>query len=95
VCDWLTLKGGTIVSVPALRLAWTLEAKGCTLTLDGDVLRVRPARVLDATDRELIQRLAPELKHIARYCDEIARALYDQVVERHDAAALTAAVRSR
>jgi hypothetical protein len=90
VCDWLTLRGGTIVSIPALRLAWTLESKGCDLTLDGDMLLVRPARVLDANDRELIRRFASELKHIVRYCDEITRALTDQAVENHDSSSLVA-----
>jgi hypothetical protein len=42
--ETVTLRGGVNVPLPALMLLLRLEDRGCTFTVDGDRLMVRPGR---------------------------------------------------
>ena len=64
----ITLAGGTIVPLAALRLCWALEDRGLNLELDGDDLLVRPRTLLTDTDRAAIRELRPYLKSLIHYC---------------------------
>ena len=63
----VVLRGGVSVLAGALRLAWKLEKAGCTLTVDGDELVVRPARLVSLYDRELLRQWRDDLVTIVRY----------------------------
>jgi hypothetical protein len=66
----VVLRGGVSVTLPALRLAWDLENRGCTLNLDSDEsLLVRPRGLLTDEDRRDIQTWREDLKRIIRYCE--------------------------
>ena len=66
--QFVTLRGGVVVPVEALRLAWRLEAAGFTFSvLDGGAVRVRPASALTEADREAIRAWRPELATIVNY----------------------------
>jgi len=54
--DYVVLRNGPTVPRPALELAWRLEDRGCSLSIDGDSLVVTPRQLLSETDREAIRR---------------------------------------
>lgn len=62
------LKGGLAVPLDALQLAWSLEDRGATFTVDGGDLVVEgPPGFLTDIDRVGIQRWRDHLKAIASY----------------------------
>lgn len=65
----IVLAGGVSVPVPALRLAWDLEERGCRLAVDetGGLL-VGPTRLLSDEDRRAIAEWKPSLVAIVAYC---------------------------
>jgi hypothetical protein len=63
----VTLKGGLVVSVEALRLALTLEDRGFRMEPVGDKLRVDPRENLTADDVTLIRQHRDELLAIVNY----------------------------
>lgn len=67
----VVLKGGHSATLAALRLLWSLEDRGLTLTLDGEDLLVGPRTDLTPGDRDLIREHKPELIYLVRYCDEV------------------------
>jgi hypothetical protein len=68
--ELVTLKGGVAVPLPALRLAWTLEAKGCRFNLaDDGVLLVGPGDLLTPEDREAIAAWKTDLLTIVAYVE--------------------------
>jgi hypothetical protein len=70
--DTVVLKGGTVVSLPALRVLWDLEARGLDIKLasDGRIL-VGPNRELTDTDRDLIRQHKAELIRLVEYCEDL------------------------
>lgn len=67
--EFVTLKGGLIVAVPALRLALDLEDRGCQLAVDdptGEVV-VTPAARLTDEDRAAVHRWRFHLAAIVDY----------------------------
>jgi hypothetical protein len=65
---FVVLKGGLTVSLQALQLAWALEDRGATFTVDGDDLVVDgPRGFLTEDDRVAIRRWRAHLKAIASY----------------------------
>jgi hypothetical protein len=70
--ETIVLKGGTVISLPALRVLWDLEARGLDIRLgtDGRIL-VGPNALLDDTDRDLIRQHKAELIRLVRYCEAI------------------------
>ena len=62
----VTLRGGVVVPLSALRLAWALEDRGRRFAiLDDGALSVRPRSALTDEDREAIRR--QELRAIIAY----------------------------
>jgi hypothetical protein len=65
---FVVLKGGLIVPLEALRLAWALEDRGATFSVDGEDLVVDgPHGFLTDDDRAAIRRWRVHLKAIATY----------------------------
>lgn len=67
LADRITLQGGVVVSLRALRLAWEFEARGCSLVLDNEELRVVPSTSLTALDLDRVQRHHRDLVRLVRY----------------------------
>ena len=64
----VTLKGGLIVALEALQLAWALEDRGASFAVEGEDLVVEcPRGVLTEQDRAAIQRWRSSLKVIVSY----------------------------
>jgi hypothetical protein len=71
--EYVTLRGGVSLPLPALRLAWQLEARGLQLGIDGDALTVGPKALLTPADDRQIRAWRDDLKAIAIYeCPEVA-----------------------
>lgn len=65
---FVVLKGGLIVPLEALRLAWALEDRGATFSVDGEDLVVDgPRGFLTDEDRTAIRQWRWHLKAIASY----------------------------
>ena len=69
--DLVVLRGGYTVPLAVLRLAWSLEGRGCTVTVEGDVLRVGNRAALTDADRDAIRRWKPALLALTRYHDAV------------------------
>jgi len=67
VSETVLLKGGVTVPTGVLRLAWKLEARGCTLTVDGDYLVIKPARQVTEYERALLQQWRDDLIRLVQY----------------------------
>ena len=67
VTEVVTLRGGLQVPIAALRLAWALEERGCTMRLDGDALIVQPRSLLSEADVARIRTHRDALRTIATY----------------------------
>ena len=59
--------GGLTCPVESLRLLWDLEARGFTLTRDGDALVVQPHERLTRLDYEAIRRWKAHLLALIAY----------------------------
>jgi hypothetical protein len=57
--------------LPALQVAWELEARGLTLKRDGASLVVRPASGLTAADRAMLRRHRDALLALVAYCEGV------------------------
>ncbi len=72
--ELVTLKGGLVVSVDALRVLWDLEDRGFDVKL-GDGRRykvlVAPSARLTAEDKAAIHMHRDALAELVRYCDEV------------------------
>ncbi len=72
--ELLTLKGGLVVSVDALRILWDLEDRGFDITL-GDGRRykvlVGPSDRLTVADKAAIHRHRDALADLVRYVEEL------------------------
>lgn len=65
---YVTLRGGLVVPVEALQLAWQLEDRGFRIALAGDdALRVTPGSALTEADVALIRQHKPALLAIIAY----------------------------
>jgi hypothetical protein len=65
---FVVLKGGLTVPLEALQLAWALEDRGATFTVDGEALVVDgPPGFLTDEDRAAIRRWRAHLMVIASY----------------------------
>ena len=71
--QFVTLRDGPTVPLPALQLAWSLESRGFAVewTAPGDV-RVSPADGLSAKDRFLIDHWRAHLAALTEYVERIA-----------------------
>ncbi len=69
--DALVLKGGAVVSIKALNIAWGLEARGAQLTADGDGLLVAPRELLTPEDRANIRAHRDQLLALVRYAEAV------------------------
>jgi hypothetical protein len=63
----VSLRGGLVVSLDALRLGWALEERGFRLEPAGDRLRVSPHAALTAEDILAIKAHRDELFRLAKY----------------------------
>ena len=67
----VTLKGGLVASVEALRILWALEDRGFQIErVDPDKLRVHPVAALTSADVAAIREHKGELLALVRYCTE-------------------------
>ncbi len=70
VSELVSLRGGLVVPVEALRILWLLEERDFDLQLSDDgVLLVAPASKLTTDDRRTIRRHRDDLRQLVRYCD--------------------------
>jgi hypothetical protein len=65
----VTLKGGHVVSLDALRLLWALEEDGLNVERDGDQLTVGPKSKVRAEYRPAIRQHRDELLMLVDYCE--------------------------
>ncbi|MBI2834770.1 MAG: hypothetical protein HYX76_10145 [Acidobacteria bacterium] len=67
--EFVTLRNGFTVLLPALQLAWRLEDRGCFLRVadDGVGLLVGPRRLVTDIDRQCIRVYRDELIALVRY----------------------------
>jgi len=61
------LSGGLSVPLAPLRLLWTLEARGLKLSLDGDLVVVRPGGRLRPGERDQLKRWKPHLRALVAH----------------------------
>lgn len=74
--DVVVLAVGVAVPLPALKLAWDLENRGCVVRLDEDgALLAGPREKLTTNDRRAIREYRDGLITIVRYCDERERVI--------------------
>ena len=61
----------SLVPVPALRLLWSLEDRGCTFRVHPyeDTFWIDPTALVTDSDRALICRYKPHLVRLLRRCD--------------------------
>ena len=68
--ELVTLRGGLVVPVEALRILWLLEERAFDVRLaDDGVLLVTPGSKLTTDDRRTIRRHRDDLRQLVRYCD--------------------------
>jgi len=67
----VVLRPGIEISLEALRLGWSLEARGVQMRVDGSELVVRPKQLLTADDVARLKRHAPALKRLLRHGLEV------------------------
>jgi hypothetical protein len=68
VTDYVMLRGGLTLPLPALQLAWDLETRGFRVTLDAvHYVSVEPAEALTDRDRAAIHRWRAHLAAIVDY----------------------------
>jgi hypothetical protein len=67
--DLVTLTDGQAVSLQALQVGWTLEARGVSLRIDEDRLAVGPRELLTDADRAAIRAHRDELLALVRYIE--------------------------
>jgi hypothetical protein len=68
VIAFVVLKGGLTVPLEALQLAWSLEARGATVGVDGiDLIVEGPRGLLTDADHVAIRRWKRQLMAIAAY----------------------------
>jgi TubC N-terminal docking domain len=66
--EYVTLKGGLTLPLPALQLAWSLEERGFRLSLDSDnQVLIEPIAALTELDQAAIQRWRLHLGAIVAY----------------------------
>jgi hypothetical protein len=70
--SFVTLRGGHVASIDALRLGWNLEARGFRLSPEGDRLRVAPFERLTAQDVTAIKANRDELLALVQYDGGVA-----------------------
>ena len=67
LAERITLRGGVVVSLRALRLGWQLEARGHILSVRDGQLHLAPDNGLTALDRDRIERHHDDLLTLAGY----------------------------
>ena len=69
VSELVTLRGGLVVPVEALRILWLLEARDFDVRLaDDGALLVTPGSKLTAADRRAIAQHRDALRDLVAYC---------------------------
>lgn len=66
----ITLKGGFVVPVEALRLAWRLEEIGISMRVEGNVLVLRPRDRIPPEDLPTLRRYQRDIMRIVEYTAE-------------------------
>jgi hypothetical protein len=67
--EHVTLKGGAVASLDALRLLWALEDRGCVLRRNADgSLFVGPRALVDGDELDRIRRHKAELLALLDSC---------------------------
>ena len=70
VSELVSLRGGLVVPVEALRILWELEEREFDMRLaDDGALLVVPGSKLTADDRHAISQHRDALRTLVRYCD--------------------------
>ena len=72
--ELITLRGGVVASIEALRVLWSLEDRGFQLEPAGGGLKVQPVTALTSADVAAIRQHRDELLMLVRYCLEVALA---------------------
>ncbi len=70
---FVTIKSGSLVSVPALQLLWRLEDTGMVVKIDAQTgrLLVGPTARLTTADDRAIRLHRQELIALVKMCDEV------------------------
>lgn len=70
--ETVTLKGGLVVSLEALRLLWAFEDRGCVIRkTDDGALEVGPRRLITDAERERIGLHKAELLALVNHTETI------------------------
>lgn len=69
--ETVCLRSGLTVPVAAVVLALDLEARGCTLAVDGDGLLIGPPTLLSDEDRAAIRACKADLMALIDYVDHV------------------------
>lgn len=67
--ETVTLAPGLVVRLDALTLLWDLEARHCTIRLNGEQLLIGPRTILTDDDRAAIRQHKPELVHLVQFVE--------------------------
>src|SRR4030095_1061608 len=65
--DFVILRGGLTVPLPAVRLALELEGRGLRLRVDGDDLLIGPRELITDEDRAALRRGKPHVLALLTY----------------------------
>lgn len=69
--DFVYLRGGLTVPLPALQVLWSLEDRGVRLMLEGeDGIIARPRTLLTDQDRVDIRHWRSHVIAVLRYCEQ-------------------------
>ncbi len=69
--ETVTLAPGLVVRLDALKLLWDLEARHCTIRLNGEQLLIGPRTSLTDDDRADIRQHRDALVALVRHCEAI------------------------
>ena len=69
--ETVTLNGGYVVPVEVLRLGWSLEERGCSLSVDGTSIVVTSPTSLSKDEKEALRRHGPALRQLLLYVETV------------------------
>ena len=67
----VTLRGGRVASLAALRILWGLQSRGFIIEPAGDKLRVHPARALTPDELAEVRAHRNDLLALVDYCEGV------------------------
>lgn len=72
VDGFVTLRGGLVLPVEALRIVWALEAREIYIRVENaDTLVVGPRRLITDADRAALKRWKPHVIALVEYCADV------------------------